>query len=76
MITSWSAARVTATWSRRASSWRAACVLATRRYAKRQRTWFRHEADVQWREPNADAIAADAHAFLYASRIAKPGVAE
>jgi len=55
---------------------RAACVLATRRYAKRQRTWFRHEADVQWREPNADAIAADAHAFLYASRIAKPGVAE
>jgi tRNA dimethylallyltransferase len=55
---------------------RAACVLATRRYAKRQRTWFRHEPEVQWREPNAEAIAADAHAFLYASRIAKPGVAE
>jgi tRNA dimethylallyltransferase len=55
---------------------RAACVLATRRYAKRQRTWFRHEADVQWREPNADAIAAEARAFLHAPRIAKPGVAE
>jgi hypothetical protein len=31
---------------------------------------------VQWRAPNADAVAAEAHAFLHAPRIAKPGVAE
>jgi len=55
---------------------RAACVLATRRYAKRQRAWFRHEPDVVWRTPDADAIAREAHAFLHAPRIAKAGVAE
>jgi tRNA dimethylallyltransferase len=55
---------------------RAACILATRRYAKRQRTWFRHEADVQWRAADAAAIAAESAAFLHAPRIAKAGVAE
>jgi tRNA dimethylallyltransferase len=57
---------------------RAAAVLATRRYAKRQRTWFRHEADVVWRDPDVEraSIVAEATAFLRPSRIAKPGGAE
>ena len=43
----------------------AATVLATRRFAKRQRTWFRREPDVVWRHPERDAhaVAAAAEAF-------------
>ena len=57
---------------------RAATVLATRRYAKRQRTWFRHEPAVVWRDPDAERarIIDETAAFLHASRIAKPGTAE
>jgi tRNA dimethylallyltransferase len=57
---------------------RAATVLATRRYAKRQRTWFRRDADVVWREPGTERarIVAEATAFLRAPRVAKPGGAE
>jgi tRNA dimethylallyltransferase len=52
---------------------RAETVLATRRYAKRQRTWFRREPDVVWRHPETDAgrVVADATAFLRSARIAK-----
>jgi len=32
----------------------AATVLATRRFAKRQRTWFRREPGIRWRHPEAD----------------------
>jgi tRNA dimethylallyltransferase len=44
----------------------AAIVLATRRFAKRQRTWFRHEPAVVWRHPEADRgrIHAEVEAFL------------
>ena len=57
---------------------RAATVLATQRYAKRQRTWFRHEPAVVWRDPDVDRarIADEMTAFLHASRIAKPEGAE
>ncbi len=50
-----------------------ATALATRRYAKRQRTWFRHESQVVWRDPERDAarIADDVAAFLGGARIAK-----
>ena len=56
----------------------AATVLATRRFAKRQRTWFRREPAVVWHDPDADRarIAAAAEAFLASSRIANPGDAE
>jgi tRNA dimethylallyltransferase len=49
---------------------RAAAVQATRRFAKRQRTWFRREAGVVWRDAGAEParILADAEAFL----VAKP----
>jgi tRNA dimethylallyltransferase len=52
---------------------RAGTVLATRRYAKRQRTWFRREPEVVWRDPRTDAdrIVADAEAFVRGARIAK-----
>ncbi|MGH7707036.1 MAG: tRNA (adenosine(37)-N6)-dimethylallyltransferase MiaA [Vulcanimicrobiaceae bacterium] len=45
---------------------RAALVRATRRYAKRQRTWFRSERDVTWIPPDHafDAIAATARDSL------------
>jgi tRNA dimethylallyltransferase len=48
----------------------AATVLATRRFAKRQRTWFRREAGLSWRDPVRERarILGDAHAFL----VAKP----
>jgi tRNA dimethylallyltransferase len=48
----------------------AATVLATRRFAKRQRTWFRREAGLSWRDPVRERarILEDAHAFL----VAKP----
>ena len=37
----------------------AATVLATRQFAKRQRTWFRREPGVRWRHPEADARPRD-----------------
>ncbi len=44
----------------------AATVLATRRFAKRQRTWFRAEPGIVWRRPEAEGarIRAEATAFL------------
>jgi tRNA dimethylallyltransferase len=44
----------------------AATILATRRFAKRQRTWFRREAGVVWRHPDGERerIAAEVDAFL------------
>jgi tRNA dimethylallyltransferase len=37
----------------------------TRRYAKRQMTWFRADPEVKWRSPDArDAIVREIHAFL------------
>jgi len=46
----------------------AATVRATRRFAKRQRTWFRREPDVVWHHPEADvdAIVAATTAFVVA----------
>lgn len=43
-----------------------ATVAATRRFAKRQRTWFRREPDVAWFHPDADraAIADRVAAFI------------
>jgi tRNA dimethylallyltransferase len=43
-----------------------ATVLATRRFAKRQRTWFRREPGVVWRHPELDRerVAEEAAAFL------------
>jgi len=50
----------------------AATVLSTRRFAKRQRTWFRAEPGVVWRHPAADRerVTAEAQAFL--ARGARP----
>ena len=44
----------------------AAMVRATRRFAERQRTWFRAEAAVVWRHPEFDRtrIVTEAAAFL------------
>jgi tRNA dimethylallyltransferase len=44
----------------------AATVLATRRFAKRQRTWFRREPGILWRHPEGEreSIAALTEAFL------------
>jgi tRNA dimethylallyltransferase len=44
----------------------AAAVRATRRFAKRQRTWFRREADISWRHPERDRarIEAEVEEFL------------
>ena len=44
----------------------AATVLATRRFAKRQRTWFRGETGILWRHPVAERarIMAEGRAFL------------
>lgn len=44
----------------------AATVRATTRFARRQRTWFRAEPDVVWRDPAAerDRLLAEAAAFL------------
>jgi len=49
----------------------AATARASRRFAKRQRTWFRREVGLVWRDPMAERgrILDDAHAFL----VAKPG---
>jgi tRNA dimethylallyltransferase len=55
----------------------AATVLATRRFAKRQRTWFRREPDVAWRNPADDAaIVAAARAFVAGAHIANAGGGE
>ena len=59
----------------------AAAVLATRRFARRQRTWFRTEPGVCWRHPEEDAarVAAEVEAFVATgarpdhARVAKPG---
>ncbi|HEV7734404.1 MAG TPA: tRNA (adenosine(37)-N6)-dimethylallyltransferase MiaA [Candidatus Binatia bacterium] len=56
----------------------AATVLATRRFAKRQRTWFRAQPDVVWRHPDTDrdAVLTDVRAFLAGGaeiHIANPG---
>lgn len=57
----------------------AATVRATRRFAKRQRTWFRHQLEVAWRHPERERarIAAEVEAFVggedpAAREIAKP----
>jgi tRNA dimethylallyltransferase len=52
----------------------AAVVRATRRFAKRQRTWFRREAGIVWRHPEHDrvAIAAEVTAFLRRTAPALP----
>jgi tRNA dimethylallyltransferase len=49
-----------------AETTRAAVVRATRRFAKRQRTWFRREPEIVWRHPERDRaqIEAEAAAFL------------
>lgn len=39
-----------------------ATVIATRQYAKRQRNWFKHDAEVEWLAP--EATAQDAQAVL------------
>jgi tRNA dimethylallyltransferase len=57
---------------------RAATVLATRRYAKRQRTWFRRETDVVWRDPATERarVVDEVVAFLRTPRVAKAENAE
>jgi len=44
----------------------AATVRATRQFAKRQRTWFRRDGTIRWRDPRseADRIADEVAAFL------------
>ena len=53
----------------------AAMVRATRRFAKRQRTWFRAEAAVVWRHPNRDRTRLVAEATAFLSGGARPGAA-
>ena len=49
-----------------------AMVRATRRFAKRQRTWFRAESAVVWRHPGDDArIVAEVAAFLDVASLQK-----
>jgi tRNA dimethylallyltransferase len=47
-------------------------ITATRRFAKRQRTWFRREPDVQWRHPERDrlTIVREVEQFLSADSAA------
>jgi len=54
-----------------------ATVGATRRFAKRQRTWFRREPAVVWRHPDDDAgrIAAEVEGFLAAGEHPAPAAA-
>jgi tRNA dimethylallyltransferase len=51
-----------------------AVVRATRRFAKRQRTWFRREPGIVWRHPEHDwgGIAAEVAAFLQGAAPALP----
>ena len=53
----------------------AAMVRATRRFAKRQRTWFRAEAAVVWRHPDRDRTRLVAEATAFLSGGARPGAA-
>jgi tRNA dimethylallyltransferase len=55
----------------------AALVLATRRFAKRQRTWFRHEPDVLWRHPERDRgrLSHEVETFLAAGVRPAPAAA-
>jgi tRNA dimethylallyltransferase len=55
----------------------AATVRATRRFAKRQRTWFRREREILWRHPEHDRerLAADVRAFLAAGVRPAPAAA-
>ena len=48
----------------------AATVRATRRFAKRQRTWFRREPGIVWRHPEVEggSVAALAEEFLAGAR--------
>jgi tRNA dimethylallyltransferase len=52
---------------------REAIVRATRRFAKRQRTWFRRAEGMRWRHPVDDAarLGAETEAFLAGAHIAK-----
>jgi tRNA dimethylallyltransferase len=54
----------------------AATVAATRRFAKRQRTWFRRETGVVWRHPEADRerIVGEACGFLAGRTVARAGL--
>ena len=51
-----------------------AAVVATRRFAKRQGTWFRREPGVAWRDPERDRarIVDEARAFFASARVANP----
>jgi tRNA dimethylallyltransferase len=55
-----------------------ATILATRRFAKRQRTWFRREPGIVWRDPDVERarIVAEASAFFAGARVAKTEGAE
>ncbi len=54
-----------------------ATVEATRRFAKRQRTWFRRDADIVWRHPDEDTVAimVVAEAFLASGTRPAPAAA-
>ena len=41
-------------------------VVRTRQYAKRQRTWFRHQADVRWVDAGGGRTVAEIAADVYA----------
>jgi tRNA dimethylallyltransferase len=51
---------------------RAAIVLATRRFAKRQRTWFRREPDLVWRHPEHDRARIEAEVVAFLAPAALP----
>jgi tRNA dimethylallyltransferase len=54
-------------------------VIETRQYAKRQRTWFRHQlagADVSWVDPRADGAAELAAAWWRGERVGENPLAE
>ncbi len=53
----------------------AAATAATRRFARRQRTWFRAEPDVVWRDPQADRTRLLAEATAFLARGVRPAVA-
>ena len=50
----------------------AALVLATRRFAKRQRTWFRAEPGVVWRDPARTASGCCARSMAFLAHGARP----
>ena len=53
----------------------AAAVRATRRFAKRQRTWFRREADVVWRHPERERARIEAEVEEFLAGAARPASA-